>query len=78
MGLKELCERLGAEYDVRHNEKHDIISVKIYNKKERLWAYRESISDTLSGLFKEVYGDAIKELVDKPNSPFFLDKTPKE
>lgn len=77
MGLKDLCERLGAHYSVSTNDKDEIINVKIYSNTEKLWAYRKPIDvATLSGLFKEVYGDIVKDLL--PTGVNLLDKIEKE
>lgn len=76
MGLGELCDRLGVEYTVRYNEQRDLLSVTLYTDKRNVWAYRESFTGMLSGLFKEVYGKEIEKLI--PNGVSLLDKLPKK
>lgn len=75
MGLKELSEHLGVDYLIVSNDKDEIIGVKIYSHKEKLWSYNKPISPSdLTSLFKSVYSDVIKGLIPDTDS---LDKDEK-
>ena len=75
MGLKDLCERLGADYLVVVSPYNPRISISIYTNKQPIWTYRESLTDSLSGLFKETYGDIVNDII--PGSVFSVDKNKK-
>lgn len=73
MNLEELYKRLGSEYKVSQNETSKQYSVGLYSNNTKLWGFysRLEINNTLSGLFKEAYGDAIERLL--PDNALLVD-----
>lgn len=75
--MKSLAERMGIEYNVSADKDGIANVIMRSSDTESIWAYQKPVDTaTLNGLFKEVYSEAIDELI-KHNNPFWLDNTRK-
>lgn len=72
--MNELLETLGYTYFVLDSKNG--INVSLYQNKQKIWGFRKSLDvSSLSGLFKELYGNTMENLIDQKS---VLDFIPKE